>query len=495
MKSWFILLVLLVFLQTWTAAQTLTNEQEERIQRLEQVIEQQQQHIESLQQSLGSLPEIQSSENSSDYVENAVREYANTPNADDEERVFGYEDRGFFLRIPDFELYMGGLIQMGLGIFENDTFDNNSFYPHGVVMDFDVFMYQDWHARIEIAFDLVVEQNNAFQGGNGDNTQVWDAYIEYLGMNDGMNPTLAVRVGQFFVPFTISGQYNPDGGTSIWAEPFINGWAHGRDPGLMIWGVLSDAVEYKIGLFNGEGQTNMNADDDFMMAGSLRFFPWGYSEKSDSFFHIGVIRSRDNNLHDFGHVAAASLRTPWGRPVYDPRPYTGFDGNGDGIPDQGFSATQGWRTGVDVGFSFVYELNEIDSLYMESELMWMQWERDFATGRVPFLYGFGFHWGFQFKHNLTPDVPGAGIYPLFKISYSDVDSDSDDPVPSGQNMWVYTLGLGYCFNEHFRTEFNWVMADLEMHSEVGIPIGKTRTDGDGTDDTEHAWFLQFTAIW
>jgi hypothetical protein len=425
------------------------------------------------------------------YAEEVVREYIKSPEAQEEGAEFGYENgRGFFVRVPDFELYLSGAIQMGVAVFENDTPDNNQAYANEVMLATDVFFYKrEWHARIELNFHQTpwnMFQANAFPA---DGVQVWDAYIEYLGMQDEVgNPLIALKVGQFHVPFTIEGQWNPTGRLTIWATPFINGWAHGRDPGIMLWGVLSDMVEYRLSVHNGEGRTTTNGSDDFLMAGNVRIYPFKKSENSDFFFHVGVIRSRDNNLHNGNNVAAASLTTPWLRPVF-----------GDTGPDQ-HESTLGWRTGVDAGLSGRMDLGDdgINSIYVEGEFMYITWQRDFTSVggvRGDFLEGYGASFGFQFKHNLTPEIKGAGIFPVFQFSYSDVDNKSggDSPYDTpGQRAYTYTFGLGYSFSEHITAQFNWVMVDLDEHDAYN---NAAKENASGSDDTEHAWFLQFTAVW
>lgn len=503
MKNFFILLLVFVFMHTMVIAQA----DEDTVRRLESIVAQQQTQIEALQGRLQTLEEdtvapqpMQVTGTNNAYAEEVVREYIKSPEAQEEGAEFGYENgRGFFVRVPDFELYLSGAIQMGVGIFENDTPDNNNVFANEVMLATDVFFYKrEWHARIELNFhDAPI---NMFQANAApaDGIHLWDAYVEYLGMQDEFgNPLIALKVGQFHVPFSIAGQWNPTGGPTIWSPPFINGWAHGRDPGLMLWGVLSDMVEYRLSVHNGEGATTTNGSDDFLMAGNVRIYPFKKSENSDFFFHVGAIRSRDNRFHNSNDVAAASLTTPWLRPVFGGT----ADLDGDGSPD-GADSTMGWRTGVDAGLSGMMDLGDdgINSLYVEGEFMYLTWERNFTSiggPRCDFLRGYGASLGFVFKHNLTPEIKGAGIFPVFQFSYSDVDntSGSDSPydIP-GQRVFTYTFGLGYSFNEHITAQFNWVMVDLDEHDAYNARSA-AKNNASGSDDTEHAWFLQFTAVW
>ncbi len=445
-------------------AQQINASGEERIQKLEKLIQEQSERIQELQKKVGQVEQP-----TKEYTEQIVREYMNRPHAEEAASISaGYESKGFFIRNADgnLELYMSGFIQAGLGIFENHSFDNNSFYLNGVSLAFDLYLLKDWHGRIQFNFPY------------SDGINLWDAYIEYIGI-----PELNVRVGQFHVPFTIERQYDPQQGMSIWKESFML-WGHGRDRGLMFLGTFADMVEYKLSLMNGEG-TQTNETDEFMMAGSVRFYPFKKSENPYSFFHLGMVRSRDDTLNGSGNINSSSLFTPWGRQLFD------------GVA--GTDNTQGWKTGVDVGGALDMYLDpqKVSRIRVEGEYMYITWERNFAAGRQPYVDGIGFYLGMLYKYNLTPEIEGAGIFPMFKVSYATADNPhSGGPVGvdnlPGQTMWTYTFGLGYAFNKYVSANFNWVMVDIQQTDIYGGP--KTHT-GDPSDDTEHAWFFQLTAQW
>jgi hypothetical protein len=506
----FILLLSFVFVFNCAIAQELTENQEQRLQKLEETIKQQEQHIQSLQQRLSNLSEESDaqqgintaapnvhpsnsaavSQNSTTYTDKIVDEYLQRPQAHNEGEVeVGWESRGFFVRVPDFEMYLSGWLQFGFAAFENDTPDNNGFFPHGVSLATDVYLFKDFHGRIELNFATPAPagDGNRFQNGGGfSNLTVWDAYVEYFAMRDGDNPLLAFRVGQTHVPLSIEGQHNPNQGISIWQEPFTAAWGHGRDVGIMAWGVLSDSFQYQFGAFNGEGQNRFNGTDDVLFGTAGRFFFFGRSNNPNSFFHVGFLTGRDNNLHGSNDVNAASLKTPWGRPVFD------------GV--FGTDSTQAWRMAVDVGIRLEMPAGDVGHVRMEGDFMYSQWERDFATGGLPALNGFGAWWGIQYRHNLTPDVEGAGIFPLFKFSYSDIDNRNTDTVAAGANIlgqrvFVYTIGLGYAFNTQISTQFNWVIVNLDEKDVYNAGGNAAREGADGSDDLEHGWFWMVTANW
>jgi len=471
------LAILILFSQA-AVAQPVTSDQEARIQELEKVLQQQDQRIQQLQQRVADRP-----------ATSVVTEYANSPAAQETKPIAGHEVGGFFVRTPDgkLELFLSGYIQMGLAIFENDTPENNGFYPNGISLAFDMYLLENWHGRIQLNFHNAYRFSDVAGGWNGVNLR--DAYVEYL--SSRTDPAFNVRVGQTHVPFTIGGQYGETDGIAIWGAPFINAWSHGRDPGIMIWGRLSDMIEYKASLHNGEGANRLNGTDDFLMALGCRLYPFNYSENSNTFFHVGFIRTRDTDGDNTsGQFGSATLSPPWGRRVF-----------GDVLAVGDAATTRGWRTGVDTGFRFDAPLDpeKTSSIRAEVEFMYMMWERKLSTGRLPFLNGYGISFGLVYKMNLTPDIEGEGLWPLFEFSYSDVDNKSTNDTGlganiDGQRVFTYTLGVGYSFNKFVSVAFNWVVVNLDEKDAYGdVPARDDRADG--SDDLEHAWFLQVTAQW
>jgi len=390
---------------------------------------------------------------------------------------------------------MSGYMQWGLAVFENDTPENNTFYPNGIYLAFDVYLLDNWHGRIQISFHDVpgADGSRFINGGNYSVARVQDAYIEYS--CSCPEPYFNVRVGQTHVPFTLAGQYAETEGIAIWSAPFIGAWSHGRDPGIMIWGRISDMLEYKASIHNGEGANRLNTTDDFLMALSARIYPLTYSENSQTYFHVGFIRTRDtDNNNGSGTLGSAFLTTPWGRRV--------FGDNRLGADD---AATRGWRTGVDTGLRVDMPLDpeKASSIRAELEFMYMVWERKLTTGRLPFLQGYGVSFGLRYHMNLTPGVEGEGLFPLFQFSYSDIDNKDTDDVAGnirGQRVYTYTFGLGYAFNKFVNISFNWVMVNLAEQDLYGpVPARNDRTNpatgipNFGSDDLEHAWFVQLTA--
>lgn len=468
---------------------------EARIRALEEIVKKQSKRIEVLEnenskkinwKTLEQETEKKRSENISKnktektklhYSEKMILQYLEQIESINELRL-GYDD-GFFIKSYNsyFELHINGSMQAGIGIFENDTTDNNSIFLNSIYLSLETIFFNQWLARIEI--DL-----NGFRD-NGDGLfsdpeffepRIKDAYVQYITI-----PELQIRIGQTHVPFTIEGQYREHESMSIFSEPFIRSWSHGRDLGIMLLGTFADIIEYKASIHNGEGENKANQTDDFLLAGQLRFFPLKKSQNPDTFIHFGIIRNRDNRLKNDGDFGSAAMFTPWGRHVF---------GDNLNLNNGNLAQTQGQQTAFDVGLKIV-----MGGFWFESEFMFFEWERDLDTfGRLARVYGTGVSVGLRYLHNFTEKNDGSGLFTIAKFSYSDLDNYSSDNQASsidGQTILAYTLGLGYSFNHHLWFQVNWIFLDV---ARAGVdPVDE---DGDDqNDDFENAFFLQMTTVW
>ncbi len=465
----FFLLILSVLIPSFVLAQDakLNDDQERRLQELENLVKQQQHRIEELQSQLG-----ETEQSTREYTEKLVKEYLSQESVQEDFGVSAGYDEGFFIRSADgsFELKMTGFIQFGVGFFEDDTKDNNSFFVNGIFLTFDMTFYDQWWARIQ--FDLVGKRggnDGLFQNDQNFEPELRDAFIQYIG-----TPEFNVRVGQTHVPFSIEGQYGENEGLSIFSEPFIVGWSHGRDPGFMILGTMRDVLEYRLSVHNGEGQNQINQSDQFLFAGQMRFFYLKKSVNNDSFIHVGFLRANDNRLKENGAFGSASVFTPWGRRLF---------GDANVANDDG---TQGWRTAFDVGATY-----NVGPLRIEGEYMYSEWERAQAAG-LRRLHGHGGYIGASYIHNLTGEDDGSGLIGLFKFSYTDLDDSNGGGATQGiegQTVLVYTAGVGYAFNRYIVVNANWILVEADR-STVNSP-----KNDNGVDGTEQGWFVQVTAQW
>lgn len=479
MRYFYWTLIFVAILASALQAQT----SDDRLQKLEKICEEQAKQIQELEGRLLSIDE-----ESKAYTQKIVDEYLGQGVAEEDFAgiTAGYEN-GFFVRAAegDFEFKFTGYLQAGGGFFENNTADNNGFFLNGVRTNFDVYLYKDWHARFSVEFSNIGKSARFRSGTYG--VALRDAYIEYLGI-----PEFSLRIGQGYIPFTMRGQYAENEQMTIFNDPFIHGWAHGRDIGFMLHGIIQNKLGYKAGIFNGEGVNTANVSDDVLMAGQLRYYYCGFKENAQSFLHVGVMRNREGLVAP-GNVNSASLFAPWGRTLFS---------GGAGPTD---SAAQGWKTAVDVAFRFDRDFEGGHNIRIESEFMYSEWQRDWddaaappLTGRFSWLRGYGALFGILYRHSLTPDIKGSGILMGFNFSYSDIDNkdsshDGLQPNPNnirGQRVFAYTAILGYAFSKHVRAAFNWVIMDLSEKTYYG-----TSKDNGDSGSLEQAWFFQVTAQW
>jgi len=188
MRNTLCLFLGLLILFSGLQAQPLTSDQEARIQQLEKIIQQQESRIQDLQKKVGVVQQ-----QSREYTDQVIDEYMSRPEAQETKPVAGYEPAGFFIRMPDgkMEVYLSGYVQFGLAIFENDTPENNTFYPNGVYLAFDAYAYDHWHGRIQLNFAGTGGLNSFSSGGDFAGLTLQDAYMEY--MYDRADPMVNVR--------------------------------------------------------------------------------------------------------------------------------------------------------------------------------------------------------------------------------------------------------------------------------------------------------------
>ena len=466
MKKCLYLVLVLVLICSIAQAQTA----EERLQRLEKICQEQEAQIQQLQGRLGVL---QNETSYKEYTESIIAEYLQSPAMEDERIAItaGY-DQGFFVRDAEgaVELKVTGYVQAGLSIYENNSPNDNSFFLRAGVLTFDIYMLKDWHARLEIDF-ANNDQIGAGPDNRADDPELTDAYIEYIGI-----PEFSVRVGNFHIPFSVEGQYSSADRMTILQSPFIHSWAHGRDVGVMIYGVLANMIGYSAGLFNSDISLGSNVDDEFLAAGQLRLFYCGYDTNPDNFIHVGIMANRaDENL--------------W----IDQARLGGYFNNIHAINDVvgGNQRSDDWKLGIDVGITYNAYFDGGHSLRFEVEGMAVRWDRRNVRGNV---VGYGLAAGVTYKHCLTPDIADSGLLAGFHYSYNDIDNHGgpnfDKPMGTeAHTAYIYTVILGYAFNSHVDIAFNWIIMDLD--EKVGAKVAKS--GGLRSGSLEQAWMFQVTA--
>ncbi|HEY5611226.1 MAG TPA: porin [Thermoanaerobaculia bacterium] len=112
-----------------------------------------------------------------------------------------------------------------------------------------------------------------------------DANINY----DFGAKALQIKAGQFKVPF--GRQELTSSGSQQFVDRSIvsSEFAKGRDAGVQLWGVaLNEMVDWRFGVFNGNGRTrSANDNDAFQYNARVTFQPWGDVKYSESDFESG----------------------------------------------------------------------------------------------------------------------------------------------------------------------------------------------------------------
>jgi hypothetical protein len=453
-------------------AQTPSND--ERLRKLEEICQQQEQQIERLQSQLGIL---QNEESYKTYTEKIVQSYLNESTAQEDDGITAGYENGFFIRSADgeFQLTMNGYFQAGLAIFENNSYEANSFYLNGAYLMFDIRLMEKWHAFIKVNFAGGTFLGQFYNGPlfgsepfyHSYDVALADAYLEY-----NYRPELNFAIGNMLVPFSVEGQYAENEGISIWSEPFIQ-WAPNKDLGFLVHGVFANRFGYRFGIFNGDGSNTINSDDDFMMAGQFRYYLCGFDKNKESFIHVGVLSNRIEGEDYINYYFA----TPWGRPIFYPDGYSGR------------------HFGVDVGAKVSVDMANGSNFRGEAEFIYNSWERAGAVAQES-IYGYGFSIGAAYRHCLNKENEGSGVTVMGKFSYTDAENFetavvADDIV--GQQVLVYTVGVGYAFNKHVSVSANWVICDVDEKAYYG-DYGPKDYAGQPNGSLEQAWFVQ-TSVW
>lgn len=473
----------LAFSLAWSQDETISDL---RLQELEKRCLEQQAQLQQLEKQLQEkMPE--------NYTHSIVADYLQQPYAQEEEEAVltGYEE-GFFIRSSDgdMELKISGFLQTGVGFFETNSFDNNSFYAQGLYLMFDITMFEKFHIHIEADF-ADMGFYNQFQDNQGTDIITYDAYLEYMAADE-----FNILIGNVYVPFSMTGSHYYYANMTIWYEPFINTGGESSNPGIMIYGTLWDQLEYIVGVYN-RGSWQLNQTDQPLYQATLHWYFLTAEKNPDAFVHAGFIYTRyvDDPSIDSRY---ATLYTGWGRQVFD-----GEDINPHsdqyGSPRANEALVRGRQWGFDLGLTWKHDFENGSEFRVESEAMYMNYNRELTTGKLAPLELWGFLIAAAYRYPICKDIEGSGIIPTLAFSYTDIDNKHTHgptypggPAANirGQRIWNYTIGLGYAFNKHFRLNFNWIIMDLEENA-----MNPAKDKPNVNQDLEHAWFLQATTCW
>lgn len=196
----------------------------------------------------------------------------------------GYEDGEFFLRSADGNYYLSPSIvlqlQYQLGLKSGEIEDNGFFIRRG---------------RVKFSGNMItkaLEYEVEFDVGTPDpgdpQFDLKDLYLDYR-----IADFLRIKAGQYKVPFgsqeLTSSKKQQFVERSLASEEFVPG----RDIGLMLWGPDEGGLyEYYLGVFNGNGDNNLNIDKNLMFAGRFVWTPLGTYKENES----DLVGSKENRL-------------------------------------------------------------------------------------------------------------------------------------------------------------------------------------------------------
>ena len=163
--------------------------------------------------------------------------------------------------------------------------------------------------RVRMSIDGKLTENLSYkiQGDFSRSPMLVDAYVKYK-----MCDAFSIQVGQYKLPFTMETAINPvnleifDYGevvTKLTGYSDVCGvGALGRDMGVMATGKLFkkddfSILEYAVGVFNGNGVNNTDANNRKDVVGRVEFHPWMKEVTLTGSFYIGKYK-KDENFGD-----------------------------------------------------------------------------------------------------------------------------------------------------------------------------------------------------
>lgn len=436
--------------------------QEDRLQQLEKKILEQRKILNELEQQVNDK-EKQTRE----YTEQVIAEYSQQAAASEMPVSAGY-DKGFFIKTADnmFKIKFNGYLKHVLYFAESGAVQNNTYSVQQNRLDFNIYYDYDWHARVRI--DI----------GDNSNLTIREAYLEYTAY-----PCFQPRIGGFLVPFNMEALTSPTDLITIFTPAYLTSLPV-RDVGIQIAGDFAEGyMSYAIAMLNGEGETRLNTDDEFMFMGQLKFYPM--TKKNDFFVQLSAFIHNAEQRNDGARLALPAVQ---GHEVFG-RDLPGPDPND-------VDSTAGRQVAFDAALRY-----RIDGLRFESEFVWARFDRDRFTPSRNSLDLFGVMGAVSYFVELGEKDSGMGVEPVFRMAYTRIDDRQGDGSGTGvsplgsasdvhaQEIWEFVMGAKFHFNRHFRADFNWVIYDL---GETGSGL---TNDVNGGGSTIHAWLFQFVAQW
>ncbi len=141
-----------------------------------------------------------------------------------------------------------------------------------------------WFWKPEIEFELQLGwAGSDATGGSATFSGLEDAYLNW---DASKKRTFMVQAGQFKVPFGRQEMTSSERQQFIERSLLSGEFTRSRDVGLQLWGrVAGGKLEYRAGVFNGNGRNRpINDNDKLQYDARLTFEPWGSVGYSESDF-------------------------------------------------------------------------------------------------------------------------------------------------------------------------------------------------------------------
>jgi len=274
------------------------------------------------------------------------------------------------------------------------------------------------HKNVKFFFDTDVP-NSGKQGTSDNDLILNDAFIDLQIM-----PEFNVSFGRILVPFSVENKASAalllgiDYNTNVTKVPTFIDRAFWRDDGVEVRGILLDGlIDYRVGLFDGEGDTDLNPDDHLRTTGMVMINlgdaqpGWFYNMNSLGSLKVLSLSAGFDYIGNGGAGiedgkawnVGAHLEQPLGNGrIVASATYYGWDGPNYGKTTTG-SFFEGQTASVQAGYLMPCPFNE--GSYIQPVLRWLYQDNN-TTDRELDTYAIGLNY-FLKGHNIN-----------FKVDYA-----------------------------------------------------------------------------
>ncbi len=303
----------------------------------------------------------------------------------------------------DVWMQIGFLGQMWFEAVQDNAGDNDEWSKDFYFRRARILGQGSVHKNVKFFFDTDVP--NSGKKGNDDNDLILnDAFIDLQIM-----PEFNVAFGRILVPFSVENKASAalllgiDYNTNVTKVPTFIDRAFWRDDGIEVRGILLDGlIDYRVGIFDGEGDVTRNKDDDLRSTGlvMINFADaqpgWFYNMNSlgslkvlslsAGYDYVGNSEVENGKAFNFG----AHIEQPLGNGrIVGSATFYDYDG-----PNYGF---EGQAASVQAGYLMPCPFNE--GSYVQPVVRWQHLDYD-STDRKLDSFGIGMNY-FLKGHNIN----------------------------------------------------------------------------------------------